>query len=143
MSKIDNEIKEGTPRFKKGDALVEIAPHPLVFMEVNDVKVSQSYTNENGGKVGSDIVENVVEKDLNDVAKPSDVVENVVENKENVVENILASISKNSTISTKKLAAMCSLSERQIQRIMTKLKEQGVIRRIGPDKGGRWEIIAP
>ena len=108
-----------------------------------DVKVSQSYTNENGGKVGGDIVENVVGKDLNDVEKPSDVVENVVENKENVVENILASISKNSTISTKELAAMCSLSERQVQRIMTKLKEQGVIRRIGPDKGGRWEIIAP
>ena len=42
MSKIDNEIKEGTPRFKKGDAFVEIAPHPLVFMEVNEVEVSQS-----------------------------------------------------------------------------------------------------
>ena len=39
MSKIDNEIKEVTPRFKKGDALVEIAPHPLVFMEVNEVEV--------------------------------------------------------------------------------------------------------
>ena len=90
-----------------------------------DVKVSQRYTKETGGKVGGD------------------VVENVVENKEHVVENILASISKNSTISTKKPAAMCSLSERQVQRIMTKLKEQGVIRRIGPDKGGRWEIIAP
>ena len=38
MSKIDNEIKEGTPRFKKGDALVEIALHPLVFMEINEVK---------------------------------------------------------------------------------------------------------
>lgn len=38
MSKIDNEIKEGTPRFKKGDALVEIVPHPLVFMEINEVK---------------------------------------------------------------------------------------------------------
>ena len=96
-----------------------------------------------GGKTGGDVVENVVGKDLNDVAKPSDVVGNVVENKENVVENILASISKNSTISTKKLAAMYSLSERQVQRIMTKLKEQGVIRRIGPDKGGHWEIIAP
>ena len=102
-----------------------------------DVKVSQSYTNENGGKVGGDIVENVVGKDLNDVEKPSDVVENVVENKGNVVENILASISKNSNISTKELAAMCSLSERQVQRIMAKLKKQGVIRRIGPDKGGR------
>ncbi len=38
MSKIDNEIKEVTPRFKKGDALVEIAPHLLVFMEINEVK---------------------------------------------------------------------------------------------------------
>ena len=101
-----------------------------------------AFANNNGGKDGGDIVENVVGKDLNDVEKTSDVVENVVENKENVVENILASISKNSTISTKKLAAMCSLSERQVQRIMTKLKEQGVIRRIGPDKGGHWEIIA-
>ena len=55
MSKIDNEIKEGTPRFKKGDALVEIAPHPLVFMELNEVKVSQSYTNENGGKTGGKV----------------------------------------------------------------------------------------
>ena len=108
-----------------------------------DVRVSQSYTNNNGGKDGGDIVENVVGKELNDVEKNSDVVENVVENIENVVENILASISKNSTISTKKLAAMCSLSERQVQRIMTKLKEQCVIRRIGPDKGGHWEIIAP
>ena len=53
-----------------------------------DVKVSQSYANENGGKVGGDILENVVGKDLNDVEKPSDVVEN----KENVVENILASM---------------------------------------------------
>ena len=46
-----------------------------------DVKVSQSYANENGGKVGGDIVENVVGKDLNDVEKPSDVVDNVVEKK--------------------------------------------------------------
>ena len=89
-----------------------------------DVKVSQSYTNNNGGKDGGDIVENVVGKDLNDVEKTSDVVENVVENKENVVENILASISKNSTISTKKLAAMCSLSERQVQRKNTNRRKQ-------------------
>ena len=38
MSKIDNEIKEGTPRFKKGNAFVGMAPHPLVFMEVNEVE---------------------------------------------------------------------------------------------------------
>ena len=38
MSKIDNEIKEGTPRFKKGDAFVGMVPHPLVFMEINEVE---------------------------------------------------------------------------------------------------------
>ena len=65
MSKIDNEIKEGTPRFKKGDAFVGMAPHPLVYMEVNEVEVSQSYTKENGcktgGKVGGDVVENIID----------------------------------------------------------------------------------
>lgn len=38
MSKIDNEIKEVTSRFKKGDAFVGIDPHILVFMEVNEVE---------------------------------------------------------------------------------------------------------
>ena len=127
---------------ENGNQLAEFNVNLITAFKV-DVIVSQSYTNENGGKVGGDVVENVVGKDLNDVEKPSDVVENVVENKGNVVENILASISKNSNISTKELAAMCSLSERQVQRIMAKLKKQGVIRRIGPDKGGHWEIIAP
>ena len=28
-----------TPRFKRGDAFVESTPHPLVFMEVNEVEV--------------------------------------------------------------------------------------------------------
>ena len=88
-----------------------------------------------------DVVENVVGKAHDDVETPSDVVENVVENKDNVVENILESISKDPSISTKELAGTYSLSERQVQRIMTRLKEKGLIRRVGPDKGGHWEII--
>ena len=41
--------------FKKGDAFVEMAPRPLVFVEVNEVKVPQNYTNENGGKTGGKV----------------------------------------------------------------------------------------
>ena len=89
----------------------------------------------------ADVVENVVGKAHDDVETPSNVVENVVENKDNVVENILESISKNPSISTKELAKTYSLSERQVQRIMTRLKEKCIIRRVGPDKGGHWEII--
>ena len=35
MDKIESKP---TPRFKKGDAFVESTPHPLVFMEVNEVE---------------------------------------------------------------------------------------------------------
>ena len=34
MDKIDSEP---VVRFKKGDAFVKMAPHPLVFMEVNEM----------------------------------------------------------------------------------------------------------
>ena len=140
VGQVQTDLKEN------GNQSAEFNVNLITAFKV-DVKVSQSYTKENGGKtggkVGGDVVENVTGKDLNDVEKPSDVVGNVVEKKKNVVENILVSISEKSNISTKELAAMFSLSERQVQRIMTKLKEQRVIRRIGPDKGGHWEIIAP
>ena len=112
-----------------------------------DVKVSQSYTNENGGKNGGDIVENVVGKDLNDVEKPSDVVENIVDS---IVEKlsttrakIVRIIWKNPNATAQSISKEINIASRNVQEHLRKLQEQGVIRRIGPDKGGHWEIIAP
>ena len=56
MDKIESKPM---PHFKKGDAFVEMAPRPLVFVEVNEVKDSQSYTNENDVKVGGENEGNV------------------------------------------------------------------------------------
>ena len=39
MDKIESKLM---PHFKKGDAFVESTPHPLVFMEVNEVEVGPS-----------------------------------------------------------------------------------------------------
>ena len=39
------------------------------------------------------------------------------------------------------MASTLSLSEKTIEKHLKKLKEQGIIRRVGPDKGGHWEII--
>lgn len=36
----ESKIQAMTPRFKKGDAFVEMNPHPLVFMEINEVEDS-------------------------------------------------------------------------------------------------------
>ena len=36
---------------------------------------------------------------------------------------------------------MCGLTRDGINYQIRKLKQQGIIRRIGPDKGGHWEIV--
>ncbi len=56
-------------------------------------------------------------------------------------KNIIALIKRNSYISARKLAPLVGISHRKIQENIAKLKEYGIIERIGPAKGGYWEII--
>ena len=44
-------------------------------------------------------------------------------------------------ITTTEMAEIIGLSRRSIVNITNKLQEEGVIRRVGPDKGGHWEVI--
>ena len=73
------------------------------------------------------------------------VVDNVVENVvDNVVENeqkTLALLKENNTLSAKEIANKLKITERTIQRYIKKLQEKKLIKRIGPAKGGYWEII--
>ena len=56
---------------------------------------------------------------------------------------ILSALSKDPHITAKKLSALVGISERKIKENLSKLKEKGLIKRIGPDKGGHWEVIQP
>ena len=71
-------------------------------------------------------------------------VDNVVENVvDNVVENeqkTLALLKENNTLSAKEIANKLKITERTIQRYIKKLQEKKLIKRIGPAKGGHWEI---
>jgi len=71
-------------------------------------------------------------------------VDNVVDNVvENVVENeqkTLALLKENNTLSAKEIANKLKITERTIQRYIKKLQEKKLIKRIGPAKGGYWEI---
>ena len=55
-------------------------------------------------------------------------------------EKILRCIVDNPRISAKELSAIVRISSRKIEANIAKLKEKGVLSRIGPDKGGRWEV---
>ncbi len=55
-------------------------------------------------------------------------------------QKILEIISQDSTISALQLAKMVGISQRKIEENIAKLKTQGRLKRVGPDKGGHWEV---
>ena len=80
------------------------------------------------------------------------IVENIVESKKDIVENIIDKLSEtqsrvvrmiinNPSVTTKEIAKTLAIAQRNIQNHIRKLRDAGVIRRVGPDKGGHWEII--
>ena len=55
-------------------------------------------------------------------------------------QKILALLRADPTLTIAGLAAALGLSDRAIKNRLAELKRQGLLRRIGPDKGGRWEV---
>jgi predicted HTH transcriptional regulator len=53
---------------------------------------------------------------------------------------ILAVIRRNPNITIPELAKLAGVSSRTIERNLQKLKEQGLLRRAGPAKGGHWKL---
>ncbi len=55
---------------------------------------------------------------------------------------ILDACSQNSHVTSGELASIVGISDRKIKANIAKLKAKGLIRRVGPDKGGHWEILS-
>ena len=60
---------------------------------------------------------------------------------EKTTEKIFRLIKENPSITNKELARLCDITEDGVFYHIKKMKAAGVIRRIGPDKGGHWEVI--
>ena len=65
----------------------------------------------------------------------------VLKTVEKTVEKILELIEANPKITQKELMEKTGLTRRGVEWNLSKLKEGGKLRRIGPDKGGHWEVI--
>jgi len=52
----------------------------------------------------------------------------------------LSLIIKNSSITTVTLAQVLGISVKGVEWHMKRLRETGIIKRVGPDKGGYWEV---
>ena len=71
----------------------------------------------------------------------NDVVTNVVTNVATNEEKMISLLRQDGTLSAKELALSIDITQRQAQRILAKLKEQGRIVRHGATKNGFWEVV--
>ncbi len=58
-------------------------------------------------------------------------------------DQILELIQRDASVTTLALGAELGISKRAVLKQVNKLKEQGRLLRVGPAKGGHWEVISP
>jgi len=56
-------------------------------------------------------------------------------------EKILELLRDNPKLTTAGLAQAVGISPKGVEKQLANLKREGLLRRIGPDKGGHWEVI--
>lgn len=54
--------------------------------------------------------------------------------------SILKIVQKNPVSSREEIAKVLAISPETVKEYLAKLKEKGVLKRVGPDKGGYWEV---
>lgn len=68
--------------------------------------------------------------------------ENPYENHSNLDNQIIEEIKKNAKITTNLLSVICAKNRDTIRVHLKALQQKGIIKRVGPAKGGHWEVIS-
>jgi len=55
-------------------------------------------------------------------------------------EKILEAIRRNRQISAREIGKMVGISPRAVEKLISRLKREGHLNRVGPDSGGYWEV---
>ncbi len=90
-------------------------------------------------KAGKEAGEKTVEKGL--AEKGGEDTEKIRSKYGENAEKVILVITENEFIKTHEIADKIKLSQSTIEKIIAKLKKVWILKRIGPDKGGHWEIV--
>ncbi|MDP1694803.1 MAG: ATP-binding protein [Candidatus Woesearchaeota archaeon] len=120
MERMGTGIKRMKEAMKK-----EKLPSPQIEVDTF-FKITFLRTENRGGKLVEKVGEGVGEG----------VGEKLTLNQEGILNQIL----QNKQISAIELSSLIGISQRKIEENIKKLKAKGLLKRIGPDKGGHWEI---
>ena len=123
------EAGNPAPEYKQVEFMVKVRLNSALREETveNDREKSREKTDGVGIKETVNVTEKVNEK----------VKEKVNERQ----RLIISAVSENPHITQSELAKILNITVVHINKNMRKLQELGIIRRVGPDKGGHWEVI--
>ena len=127
--------ENGSPR-----AIFETTDDRLTFLVTIPIHEECSDSSEESIETvgfGSEKTSNSSEKTSNSSEKTS----NSSEKTSNSSEKILELIKQNPKISAAGIAMEIGISSRGVEKQIKKLREAGIIKRNGADKGGYWEIV--
>lgn len=119
-----------------------LRPELIEQPELLQVKLILNIETEGMG-AAEKLVEKLEERGKNNgvnlTARQKDIVMRLISTGgHNVLENVLENVIETSS----SLAKYYQVNERTIRRDLKVLQTVGILRRVGPDKGGHWEIIA-
>jgi ATP-dependent DNA helicase RecG len=115
----------------------------VIFLEedvfIVKVPLVSDVTDNVTDRVPNKVTDNVTDKATNRVTNkvPNKVTNKVTNNQKIILENI----NQNNRISINELALKVGISTRKVKENIHKLKVLGKLKRIGPTKGGHWEVI--
>ena len=119
------EAGNPAPEYKQVEFMVKVRLNSALREET--VKNGREKSREKTDGIGNKETVNVTEK----------VNEKVNERQ----RLIISAVSENPHITQSELAKILNITVVHINKNMKKLQEKGIIRRVGPDKGGHWEIV--
>lgn len=85
--------------------------------------------------------EETTQKTENTTQKIDETTQKSSQKDENTTQKILEAIKENPAVTRDELALICGISSDGIKYQLSNMKKNGLINRIGPDKGGKWEVI--
>ena len=93
--------------------------------------------------IGAQITEHRKSKKKNDPIKSSQKTSQKSSQKtqQKTSQKIIELIREDADITTQKMADNIGISRRAVAKAIAKLQAEGIIRRVGPDKGGHWQVI--
>ncbi len=73
--------------------------------------------------------------------KTAERSEKTAERSEKTSKKILSLLSQDCMMTTAMLSSLLNISERAVSKQLRNLQIQGRLHRVGPDKGGHWEVL--